>query len=71
MCQSSLLSLAKEHQLKRFFGKHRAQSGLGKTKRSYKVVTCIECKKKMDVPDFEYKPHYCWHCNEEAEVALR
>lgn len=71
MSQTGLLELAKEHQVKRFLGRYSSQNGLGKTKRGYKLATCIECKKQMDVPDFEVNPFYCYHCNEEAECALR
>jgi len=65
----TILELAKEHQLKCFMGRHHITGKAHKYR--YKEVNCVLCKRKMDVPDFEHPPYYCWKCDHEAEAALR
>jgi len=71
MSEKSILELAKEHQIACYMGKHKLMKG-GKSKNyRYISVNCILCGRKMDAPEFENPPYYCYKCDPEAEAMLR
>lgn len=68
MSDKSVLELAKEFQVKMYFGKHH----IGKARKYRdKDVTCHMCGRPMTAPEWENTPFYCYKCDEEAESVQR
>jgi len=67
----TILELAKEHQVKTYFGKHNLFKNGKSTNYRDKKVLCILCQRVMTAPKIEEPPFYCYKCDEEAEAIVR